>query len=89
MARVFQILDCYDALCSARPYKRALPRQEVMAIMADETAKGLWDPKLMAIFLDMVRDEPETLKSPAGRLPTRELELLRALSGNPALDQLR
>lgn len=63
-ARVFQIVDIYDALSSQRPYKPALDREKVIEIMEQETAAGFWDASLMNKFLDIVRKRPEVLELP-------------------------
>ncbi|MCI0457949.1 MAG: response regulator [Gemmataceae bacterium] len=49
-ARVLQIVDVYDALTTARPYKRALTREEALEVMEQEVAKGWWDPQLFELF---------------------------------------
>lgn len=64
LARVFQIVDVYDGLCSERPYKPALPRARVVSIMEDETANGCWDETLVRRFLRIVHDEPDRLVLP-------------------------
>jgi len=64
LARVFQVVDVYDALSTKRPYKQAFPRAKVVSIMEEETAKGLWDPGLMAEFLNIVRTRDHLLVRP-------------------------
>lgn len=64
LARIFQIVDIYDALISERSYKKALPRDEVVNIMASEAAEGWLDPSLVAQFLDIVHNRPELLEVP-------------------------
>lgn len=64
LARVFQVVDVYDGLCSERPYKPALPRAKVVSIMEDETANGCWDETLVRRFLRIVHDEPDRLALP-------------------------
>ncbi len=64
LARVFQLLDVYDGLSNERPYKAALPRDEVVAIMEQETADGCWDPELMERFLRIVAEQPQRLALP-------------------------
>lgn len=49
-ARVLTIVDVFDALATARPYRRALPVPEVLQIMEDEVLKGWWDPELFREF---------------------------------------
>jgi putative two-component system response regulator len=60
LARVLQLADIYDALTSERPYKNALPSEEALAIMHEETARGWRDPKLMSTFTKLHRDRMAT-----------------------------
>ena len=53
-ARILQIVDVYDALTTTRPYKEAYSSSESLEIMAEETAKGWWDPELLAEFRALV-----------------------------------
>lgn len=62
LARVFQIVDVYDALSSHRPYKPPFSPDRVQAIIEDEAAKGFWDPELVPIFLTLLRSHPEQLE---------------------------
>ena len=64
LARVFQIVDVFDALSYARPYKPVFPHEKVLEILNEETAKGYWDPKLMAVFMDIVKTRPQDLVRP-------------------------
>jgi len=61
LARVFQIVDIFDALSFSRPYKPALPLQQVVAILEEETARGWRDPELMPVFLDLLARQPQSL----------------------------
>lgn len=54
LAQVLQLADIYDALTTARPYKRAFTSEEAVGIMRDETAKGWRDPELMKVFSDLL-----------------------------------
>jgi putative two-component system response regulator len=54
LAQVMQMADIYDALTTARPYKRAFTSEEAVRIMWDETAKGWRDPELMKVFADLL-----------------------------------
>lgn len=63
LARVFQILDIYDALSSERPYKPAFPEDKVIRIMEEETSKGYWDPDLMTRFFELLKNEPSQLRN--------------------------
>lgn len=53
-ARVLQIVDVYDALTTERPYKKALPVADALAVMEEETHKGWWDRNIFAEFLQMM-----------------------------------
>jgi putative two-component system response regulator len=55
LARILQVVDVYDALLTARPYKPALPHEDAAQTMRDEAAAGLWDPRLVQEFLTMLR----------------------------------
>lgn len=76
IARVFQIVDIFDALSSERPYKPAFPREKVIQIMEQETAAGFWDPHLMSVFLKIVRERPEALIRPDLENRDRSVEVL-------------
>jgi putative two-component system response regulator len=54
LAQVMQMADIYDALTTARPYKRAFTSEEAVRIMWEETAKGWRDPELMKVFADQL-----------------------------------
>src|SRR5262249_26496865 len=52
-ARVLAIADCYDALTSHRPYRRALNRDSAIA-MIRERRGSKFDPALTDSFLQVV-----------------------------------
>src|SRR5215470_11123987 len=56
-ARVLQIVDVYDALTTARPYKKALPSAEALDLMEGEVNRGWWDPEIFAVFTEMMGRE--------------------------------
>jgi len=62
LARVFQILDAFDAMTSVRPYKRALTFDETLNTLKDETSRGLWDASLMEKFLEFIEKNPQAAK---------------------------
>jgi HD-GYP domain-containing protein (c-di-GMP phosphodiesterase class II) len=51
-ARLFAIVDVWDALCSERPYRAAVPEPEVLGMIEQESGKH-FDPKLAAAFLEL------------------------------------
>lgn len=59
LARVFQVLDAFDALTSVRPYKAAMNELEAINVLLGETGEGKWDPAIMEAFLRF--RETETL----------------------------
>jgi putative two-component system response regulator len=54
-ARVLQVVDVYDALTTERPYKKALSPAEALQIMAEEVAKGWWDPRVFSEFKELIQ----------------------------------
>ena len=54
LAQVFQMIDIFDALISERPYKRAFTLEEAKALMAQETALGWRNPRLMQQFTEFI-----------------------------------
>jgi len=57
LARVFQVVDVYDALTNDRPYRRALPVEEALALQRQETVRGWWDREIFEAFAAMVRKQ--------------------------------
>ncbi len=64
LARVFQIVDIYDALAHKRPYKKALAVENVIQIFAEEMERGWRDPALMLAFMDILHSDPDNLILP-------------------------
>ncbi|MDO8616054.1 MAG: diguanylate cyclase [Dehalococcoidia bacterium] len=57
-ARVFAVVDAYDAMISKRPYREAIPREA--ALMEIATNAGTqFDPHVVDQFLVMVRRNPD------------------------------
>ncbi len=54
LARVLQVVDVYDALRTARPYKLALSHDQALRTMTDEANAGLWDRDLVREFFSML-----------------------------------
>jgi putative two-component system response regulator len=57
LARVLQVVDVYDALRTARPYKPALSHEMSQQTMIKQAKDGLLDPELVAEFFRMLATE--------------------------------
>jgi putative two-component system response regulator len=62
LARVFQIIDAFDAMSTERPYKQAFTFEETVRTLKEETEKGLWDPELMKRFTEFIKENPQLAK---------------------------
>ena len=49
-ARVFAVVDVWDAMLADRPYRRARPREEALAYLRDQAGKH-FDPKVVKAFV--------------------------------------
>jgi len=72
-ARVLAIVDCYDALTSDRPYRRALSHGCAVA-MIDERRATMYDPDIADAFLRIVQRLRSAPSREAGRPQTRAVE---------------
>ena len=54
LPRILQVVDIYDALRTARPYKPAHTHEQSAVIMREEAQSGLWDRELVAEFFAML-----------------------------------
>jgi putative two-component system response regulator len=57
LARILQVVDVYDALRTARPYKPALGHEQAAITMRDEAQGGLWDEELVIEFFAMLQKQ--------------------------------
>ncbi|MFZ5651748.1 MAG: HD domain-containing phosphohydrolase [Bacillota bacterium] len=55
-ARIFAIVDVWDALSSDRPYRPAWPPEKVHAYLKDEAGKH-FDPQVVDVFLKILAEE--------------------------------
>jgi putative nucleotidyltransferase with HDIG domain len=53
-ARILAVVDCYDALTSNRPYRRALSPRDALALI-EERSGTMYDPAVVAAFRDICR----------------------------------
>jgi HD-GYP domain-containing protein (c-di-GMP phosphodiesterase class II) len=52
-ARIFAIIDVWDALSSERPYKKAWPQAQVLEYLRSQSGKH-FDPRILNVFLEMI-----------------------------------
>jgi response regulator RpfG family c-di-GMP phosphodiesterase len=55
-ARIFSVVDNWDALLSDRPYRKAWPQEKVIKHLK-EIAGTMLDPRIVEIFLEMMEKE--------------------------------
>jgi len=57
LPRILQVVDVYDALRTARPYKPPQTHEQAAATMRLEADQGLWDSELVSEYLWMVEQK--------------------------------
>ncbi|MBI4595779.1 MAG: PAS domain S-box protein [Candidatus Tectomicrobia bacterium] len=55
-ARIFAVIDVWDALSSERPYRSPWPEEKVFRYIQEEAGKH-FDPKIIEMFLKMMKNE--------------------------------
>ena len=51
-ARIFPVIDVWDALTSDRPYRKAMPEEEVRCLIKADSGKH-FDPRVVEAFMDL------------------------------------
>jgi putative nucleotidyltransferase with HDIG domain len=51
-ARIFTVIDVWDAMCSDRPYRKALPEQQTLEYIRAESGR-LFDPEVVKAFMEL------------------------------------
>jgi HD-GYP domain-containing protein (c-di-GMP phosphodiesterase class II) len=54
-ARVFAVVDVYDALIFDRPYRPAWPRKKALEFIAEQAGKQ-FDPDAVRVFLELAQN---------------------------------
>jgi len=55
-ARLFAVVDVWDALTNERPYRPAWPREKVVRYIKEQSGSH-FDPHIVDIFLEIIQDE--------------------------------
>jgi putative two-component system response regulator len=59
LARVLQVVDVYDALRTARPYKPVLTHDQAAETMRKEASGGMWDKELVEEFFRLLEKQSQ------------------------------
>jgi hypothetical protein len=60
-ARLFAVVDQWDALSSDRPYRKAWSRDKVIAYLQENSGK-IYDPQIVKVFLSLNREDEMNTK---------------------------
>jgi len=72
-ARVFSIVDVYDAMSNDRIYRKALPRDEIFAYLRKETGEH-FDPQIVDVFIQVLQElDPPFASDERGYIPEADL----------------
>jgi putative two-component system response regulator len=55
--RCLTVADIFDALTSARSYRKALPTERALAILREEAQAGMWDADIVALLPGLLGDD--------------------------------
>lgn len=69
-ARIFSVVDVYDALTSDRPYRSAWAKEEAIAYIRDQSGQ-YFDPYVVEAFMQMIQDgnAPGMSEAPFATMP--------------------
>jgi putative two-component system response regulator len=81
VARVMAVVDCYDAMVTDRPYRKALSKEEAVAILSNEANEGKLDGRTVECLRDLIThseeaDEVELVASTLASLPNLDTQAL-------------
>lgn len=54
-ARIFSVVDVWDAMTSDRPYRKGLPEEDVLAYIQEQSGKH-FDPQVVRFFIELVQE---------------------------------
>ncbi len=81
-ARILSVVDCFDALTSDRPYRRAMTSEAAIAILLDRQGK-MYDPDVVDAFIRIHADVRIAEHDEPGRVEVLQ-QINRSLQGHPA-----
>ena len=58
-ARIFAVVDVWDALTSDRPYRKSMPREQVLKIIQKDSGTH-FDPRVVKVFMAMLNGSNQT-----------------------------
>jgi HD-GYP domain-containing protein (c-di-GMP phosphodiesterase class II) len=62
IARIFAVVDVWDAVTSDRPYRSAWSREKALAYIQEQSGTH-FDPHVVEVFLALVKENPDTFKA--------------------------
>jgi putative nucleotidyltransferase with HDIG domain len=80
-ARILSVVDCFDALTSDRPYRRAMTSEAAIAILVDRRGK-MYDPEVVDAFIRIHADVLVAEHDEPGRVEVLQ-QINRSLQGHP------
>ncbi len=89
LARIFQILDIYDALASVRPYKKAFTLDHIISIFEEDLTNGYRDPRLAKEFINILKTEPEILKMPDSSKQSSQSSLVEISKSQEIMQRIK
>jgi GAF domain-containing protein len=81
-ARILSVVDCFDALTSDRPYRRAMTSEAAIAILRDRRGK-MYDPDVVDAFIRIHAEVRIAEHDEPGRVEVLQ-QINRSLQGQPA-----
>ena len=81
-ARILSVVDCFDALTSDRPYRRAMTSEAAIAILRDRRGK-MYDPDVVDAFIRIHAEVRIAEHDEPGRVEVLQ-QINRSLQGHPA-----
>jgi putative nucleotidyltransferase with HDIG domain len=75
-ARILSVVDCFDALTSDRPYRRALSDEQALSMLVDQRGQA-YDPLVVDTFARVFR---EIAPAEAEAVPGRRNETMREIA---------